>query len=199
MIYLLSLVSRYFFKQPSHQNYDFSQLPDELLKIIFEDLNCNALKNLNQANQKLRKITNNCNEYVENKKIQILARQIVGGFEPKIMICPYHQGPNLKTSIDADTRANEQCSGLYTMHLGEKKSLIIKYQADLISIPIESHSIDNSNSLFSGYQCRFTEKAAIIVECDDNDLASSAKIAQNHINKLLEANSTNAKNLKITL
>lgn len=184
----------------SWQDHDYSKLPDELLKIIIDQSDLSALKNLNQTCKQLNIITETYPKYTQEKRIQNLVMRIVSIFKQKINISPYHQGSNLKTSMLADKMANEQCSGLSRIPANEKKEFIIKYQAGLISIPIDNCNSKLNESLypfFSGYQCRFTETAEITLESDDNDLSHAALIAQKEINKLLEANSRKARDLRI--
>jgi hypothetical protein len=159
-----------------------NKLPSDVLKFMIDTFDLDLLKNLNQTNTILKIITNQNSKYALEKINQIFAKQITFEFQPFINIVQYHESNN------TDIYAKEQCEGTISVQLDENTKVNIDFKS--INRRIKTASIKSFifKNYFSGYNCRYTNRAVVKNIENDKNIEKAINISQKQINKLIKAN-----------
>jgi hypothetical protein len=183
-------------KKQYSPNY-ICKLPLDILNTIFDYLDFSSLNNTNLSSKKINETLKLNKNYTHLKISQKFAKKIVLEFKPKIKIVKFCEDYSIiaADSLIAETeKAKNLCEGLLIVDLNKEMSVSITYKAGAIEIPRKKikackHS-DNSY-----YKCRFTNRVKF--SFNDQMIGKAVQIAHEEINTLLEANSIQARNLRV--
>lgn len=201
-------------RSQSLQKADIDILPKEILSLIFESLDLDSLKKLNESNKFFKLETEKFGNYAEDKKIHSYAKKIISECESKIIIEPlyfrvFNEFQYTEDNIKAISTAVDKCRGNFYIHL-ENSSISIDvnytsnthyFQQGMIkkwlypNDKYRNYYTDKFTYTVKDYRYRPKENLKIDNKDTEIEIVNKAvKLAEIKINKLLEINAEKSKN-----